>query len=71
MNRSWTKPLVETSVGGGGRGGARLTGFGDDLLKAYRALEAHLMECSAGGPFDAFAGEVLETPRATGASRGA
>ncbi len=68
MNRSWTKPLVETSVGGGGRGGAKLTPFGEDLLKAYRALEAHLMDSAVGSPFDAFAHEVLEKPRSAATS---
>ena len=68
MNRSWTRPLVETSVGGGGRGGARLTPFGEDLLKAYRALEAHLMHAAVDSPFDAFAHEILQTPRPPAAS---
>ena len=63
MNRSWTKSVVETSVGGGGRGGARLTPFGKELLAAYRALETQLMACAADSPFDAFAGEILATPR--------
>ena len=70
MNRSWTKPLVETSVGGGGRGGAKLTNFGEELLQAYRALESHLMDCAAGGPFDAFAGEILQTPRPAASAQG-
>ncbi len=64
MNRSWTNPLVETSVGGGGRGGARLTPFGDQVLTAYRALEDHLMSSAAGGPFDVLAEGVLPSPRA-------
>ncbi len=71
MNRSWTKAVVETSVGGGGKGGARLTPFGKDLLKAYRELETHLMECAADSPFDAFAGEILKTPRPQATSEGA
>ena len=63
MNRSWTNPLVETSVGGGGRGGARLTPFGEEVLKAYRALEAHLMQSAVGGPSDILAQGLLATPR--------
>ena len=63
MNRSWTRPLVETSVGGGGRGGARLTPFGEEVLTAYRALEHHLMSSAAGGPFEVLAEGVLPAPR--------
>ena len=63
MNRSWTQPLVETSVGGGARGGARLTPFGEQVLKAYRALETHLMSSAVGGPFEVLAEGVLPAPR--------
>ena len=64
MNRSWTRPLVETSVGGGGRGGARLTPFGEEVLTAYRALEAAVAE-AAEGPLKALTPKLLEEPRAS------
>ncbi len=31
--------MVETSAGGAGGGGARLTAFGEDVVSAYRAIE--------------------------------
>ncbi len=40
MNRCFTAPLVETGRGGGQGRGARLTGAGQDILAAYRALQA-------------------------------
>lgn len=39
MNGHFTEPLVETSRGGSGRGGAVLTALGKDVLKRYRAIE--------------------------------
>lgn len=63
MNRCWTEPLVQTSVGGGAGGGARLTPFGEAVLKAYRELEAQLMQCAESGPFHAFEQDVLAAPR--------
>lgn len=39
LNGHFTEPLVETSRGGSGRGGAQLTALGRDVLKRYRAIE--------------------------------
>ena len=63
MNRSWTEPLVETSVGGAGKGGAKLTDFGARLLHAYRDLEVRLMAAAKDGPFSGFEHQLLEVPR--------
>lgn len=40
MNTTFAAPLVETSKGGAGHGGARLTALGCEMLTAYRDLEA-------------------------------
>ncbi len=73
MNRCWTEPVVQTSIGGGAKGGARLTPFGVRLLGAYRELEGRLMDAAADGPFHDFEQDLLASPRphAAGASRGA
>ena len=63
MNRSWTRPLVETSVGGIGRGGASLSAFGVEVLRAYRTLERDLMNRAETGPFSAWANDLLSEPR--------
>ncbi len=63
MNRYWAKPLVETSIGGIGRGGASLTPFGVQVLKAYRELEGDLMLRAASGPLSGWARDVLAEPR--------
>ena len=42
MNRCWAERLVETSAGGGKAAGARLTGRGQAVLAAFRALERRL-----------------------------
>ena len=34
MNRCWSEPVVQTAIGGGGKGGAKLTPFGARLLGA-------------------------------------
>lgn len=40
MNRCFKRPLVEASKGGRAGGGARLTGFGHEVLARYRRMEA-------------------------------
>jgi molybdate transport system regulatory protein len=39
MNGDFKKPLVETSAGGSGGGGAQVTATGHDALRRYRAME--------------------------------
>ena len=39
LNATFAAPLVESSRGGAGHGGARLTAAGDAALRHYRALE--------------------------------
>jgi molybdate transport system regulatory protein len=39
LNRSFAEPVVSTSTGGLQGGGAHLTDFGRELVKAFRALE--------------------------------
>jgi molybdate transport system regulatory protein len=40
LNRGFGSPVVETSSGGKGGGGARLTPLGEQLVARYLALEA-------------------------------
>jgi molybdate transport system regulatory protein len=44
MNAAAGRPLIETSTGGQGGGGARLTPLGEALLEAVRLLNARLAE---------------------------
>ncbi len=71
MNRCWTEPVVQTAVGGGAKGGARLTAFGMRLLGAYRELEARLMDAAGDGPFHDFEQELLAAPRPQAPARAA
>lgn len=53
MNRHWEAPLVETATGGYKGGGATLTEFGRNVLRAYREVQLqmeHLLG-RAVGPF--------------------
>lgn len=50
MNRCFTERLVETTAGGGRSGGAVLSGQGRQVLAAYRALEADLVQTAAAHP---------------------
>ena len=40
LNQTLGRPVVSTSAGGSGGGGARLTAFGEALIEQYRAIEA-------------------------------
>jgi molybdate transport system regulatory protein len=52
LNTDWRERVVETRVGGGRSGGARLTAFGRDLLDTYRRVEARMMASTAGDDLD-------------------
>jgi molybdate transport system regulatory protein len=39
MNRDFKEPLVQTSAGGSGGGGAQVTSAGNEALRRYRAME--------------------------------
>lgn len=47
MNRHFKVPLVETSKGGSGHGGATLTALGTEVLERYRRMEAHAEDAIA------------------------
>lgn len=44
MNGYFRSPVVETSKGGSGGGGARLTPFGEQVLALYRQIERRCMD---------------------------
>jgi molybdate transport system regulatory protein len=52
LNTGWRERVIETRVGGGRSGGARLTAFGRDLLDTYRRVEARMMASTAGEDLD-------------------
>lgn len=47
MNRAFKTPLVESTRGGIGRGGARLTWRGEAVLAIYRDMQAKSMKATA------------------------
>ena len=47
LNEGWGSPLVETSRGGAGQGGATLTADGEFVLARYRAMQAATREAIA------------------------
>jgi molybdate transport system regulatory protein len=47
MNRCFAEPLVTTAHGGAGGGGAKVTEAGQEVLAAYRKLQAEI-EAAAG-----------------------
>ncbi len=55
VNRMFRQPVVLAAAGGAQGGGARLTPFGQDLLAAYRRIEARTRDAIAEelGPFEA------------------
>jgi len=48
LNRYFTEPVVRTSKGGSGGGGASLTPWGDEVLALYRQIEVRSREAVAG-----------------------
>ena len=44
MNRCFRAPLVETTKGGAGGGGARVSALGHEVLSRYRCLECSAIE---------------------------
>lgn len=47
MNRFFREPVVHTSKGGSGGGGASLTPFGEEVLATYRRIERRSAEAVA------------------------
>jgi molybdate transport system regulatory protein len=64
MNRCWAQPLVEATPGGGEGRGTRLTQTGQEILAAYRALEAAVAKASE-GPLKALEERLLDAPRSS------
>jgi molybdate transport system regulatory protein len=48
LNRSFAEPVVATAVGGARGGGARITGHGRALVKAFRLLERDAARLATG-----------------------
>jgi molybdate transport system regulatory protein len=47
LNGEFDTPVISATVGGSGGGGARLTPFGQELIQAYRKLEARIVPLAA------------------------
>ena len=47
MNRHFATPVVETSKGGAGGGGAKLTAMGEEVVARYRRIQAQAAEATA------------------------
>jgi molybdate transport system regulatory protein len=54
VNRSFSEPVSAMSIGGAGGGGARLTRFGQELVRRYRST-ARRIEAAARADFAAIA----------------
>ena len=44
MNRHFATPVVETSKGGAGGGGAKLTAMGEEVIERYRRIQSQAAE---------------------------
>lgn len=65
MNRCWQQPLVETSPGSAHGGGARVSAFGETVLKHYRALQSRIDTAADCADFAALQKGILPEPRAS------
>ena len=63
MNQCFREPVVDTATGGKGGGGAQITPFGLQVLKAFRAMESNAMAAAA-KEMPAFSKLLRKTPPA-------
>lgn len=63
LNRCWDERLVQTSKGGGDKGGAELTPRGQAILRAFRRLEARLERAAVSGDNTTLLEGLLVQPR--------
>ncbi len=68
VNRSFTEPAAIASVGGQGGGGARLTPFGNELIRRYRTAAKNI-ETLARTEFQPIAAKALAHAARTAAPR--
>ncbi len=68
LNRSFSEPAAVASVGGQGGGGARLTAFGNELVRRYRAASKNI-EALARAEFQSIAVKALAHAARTAAPR--
>ncbi|EKF61533.1 putative ModE family transcriptional regulator [Agrobacterium albertimagni AOL15] len=61
MNKCFKTPLIETSKGGKGYGGATLTPLGQEVLSRYRAIEAKAF-AAVTDELAAFDDMIVDTP---------
>lgn len=63
MNRCWTEALVETFPGSAHGQGARISPFGEEVLRGYRALEALLDGAGQASDFAKLADGLRAEPK--------
>lgn len=63
MNRCWAEPLVLTAPGNARGGGARVSGFGAQVLAHYRALQDRVADAAICAEREALAQAILRNPR--------
>ena len=63
MNQCFREPVVDTATGGKGGGGAQITPFGLQVLKAFRAMASNAMAAAA-KEMPAFSKLLRKTPPA-------
>lgn len=65
MNRCWQEPIIETTPGSSHGGGARVTAFGETILRHYRSLQDGLVGASSCPDSNALAKAMLSVPKAS------
>ena len=63
MNRCWGEPLVETAPGGAARGGARVTPYGQEVLRLYRGLQSQAAVLRDGADWKAMQSLLRSVPK--------
>lgn len=65
MNRCWSAPLVEAVAGGGHERGARVTAFGEEVLRRYRTMSASAEHLAVTDFGDGLAPLLAPAPKAS------
>ena len=71
MNRCWQQPLIEAVAGGGENRGTKLTDWGREVLRCFRAVEVRMEAATESDEYRLLEARLRADPLPLGAPAGA